>query len=249
MARSRDEAAHLRERLLRKYPKPCAVPSCKEVARRVGKYCLVHERNAARHGGPLQRAIRLTELRPYLATVNRFMVGNSGHPALTLVYESLSRIVSESSALRITRRPKPREWRPRLTLELQRLLAGGVTGREVFRRVAALWLLARYQPRTLPPNSKEFWAQSARMTLNLRQRNPRSRLHAPFQGSRLPPKVLATLGRTLVQKTHLVLTAMVCAIEAEQSEPQAQRARINEALASHPFSTPTIVNKEHQTNA
>jgi hypothetical protein len=42
---------------------------------------------------------------------------------------------------------------------------------------------------------------------------------------------------------------MVCAIEAEQSEPQAQRARINEALASHPFSTPTIVNKEHQTNA
>jgi hypothetical protein len=180
-----------------------------------------------------------TELRPYSRTIHAFQAANFGHPALAIAYDELNRLLTDAAAVPVTFRPKPREWRTRLRLDLQRLHSAGLTGREMFEIAAALHLFAVSQPRSLAPWSREFWFQLSRLLLNSRQRKPRCNpLVSKYVQSRLPANALEHLGRTITTVLAGILRAMVATIERHAKAPQEIKEQIAQAVASTPFTTP-----------
>src|SRR5437867_274490 len=130
----------------------------------------------------------------------------------------------------VTHRPRSRDWRTRLRLDLQRLHKDGLTGTEVFLLVASLHLFAVNQPRALAPMSKCFWVQAARLLLNARHRDQGSSLVNSEAGARIPASALEHLGRTVTVMLHSVLAGMVESLERAANEPKQQRAKIEAAL-------------------
>src|SRR5207245_2036352 len=108
----------IRDRLARRGPRPCSVGGCLRPCHQLSQWCRRHPRQAERHGSPTQRAIRVYELRPYFNSVDRFLAANVGHPALQLAYADLQRLLTEAAALLVTHRPRSRDWRTRLRLDL-----------------------------------------------------------------------------------------------------------------------------------
>lgn len=220
---------------MRRGPRACAVSGCRLPTHALSRWCRKHAHRAERHGSPTQRKITRTELRPYIATVEKFLDANAQHPALDTAFSDLQKLLADAARAPVVQRPKPREWRTRLRIDLARLNREGVTGREMFAIVAALHLFALAQTRSLEPMSRPFWFQTARLMLNIRQRDPRERLVHRGIGSRLPAAALEHLGRTVTLLLWRILRAMVAAIESEAKEPQAQQERIEAAISSHPF--------------
>ena len=234
---SGDAGAAIRDRLARRGARPCSVDGCLRPCHQLSQYCRRHAHRADRHGSPTQRATRVYELKFYRKTVDGFLKANVGHPALTLAYADLSKLLSDAAALAVTHRPRTRDWRTRLRLDLQRLHKAGLTGAEMFLLIASLHLFAVNQPRALAPMSKCFWFCASRLILNSRDRHP-SDLFNRSLGARLPAQCLEHLGKTTTVLLHGVLSAMVESIERTAKEPEERWAKIEAALSAHPFTPP-----------
>jgi hypothetical protein len=53
-------AERVRERLLRRPLRPCAVAGCPQPTHALSQYCIKHKKGLLRHGGVNARAIRLS---------------------------------------------------------------------------------------------------------------------------------------------------------------------------------------------
>jgi hypothetical protein len=240
MSSSVNPGEAIRDRLARRGARPCSVDGCLLPCHQLSQFCRRCAHRAERHGSPTQRAIRVYELKFYRKTVDRFLAANVGHPALIAVCADLSKLLSDAAALPVVHRPRSRDWKTRLRLDLQRLYKAGLTGTEVFRLVASLHLFAVSQSGSLAPMSKSFWFQAARLILNSRDRHP-SDLFNRSLGARLPAPTLEHLGRTVMVMLHRVLSAMVESLERASKAPEERRARIEAALAAQPFAPPSTL--------
>lgn len=228
-----------RRRKRERIGKPCEVKGCAKPVSGLSRYCNRHEMAAKRNGAPTQLSIRKFQLRPYLTLVNRFIKANGHHVALLTAESELSVLLADAASVTrgIVREPKQYDWPAKLNLELLRLHSAGVSGQEIFRTVAALWLFSHYNPHALPPNDREFWFAVANAVLNLRERysartrNGRNRKRT----RRVSPRLLEHLGHDLTVRLHLVLRAMVGAIEQAEQVRAERRKKIAATLEQHPF--------------
>lgn len=235
MARSHDIRARVKARRFTK----CEIDGCPRFVHGVSRWCVSHGMRAERHGHPLGRAIRKSETQPYARVVERFIRANANHPALALVFEELNTLLAEGAqrAAASNGRPRCDDWRWKLDCELQRVHQHGVTGREVFKEVGALWFLARSFPKELPPLSRQFHFATARAALGLAPRpgrwSPDGRTKRSTQ--RFSTPVLEHLGRSLTTSLAGVLRSAEIAFDQHASE-LAQRRRSLAAALEKPFS-------------
>jgi hypothetical protein len=228
-------AERVRERLLRRPPRPCAVAGCLQPTHALSQHCIRHKRGLLRHGGVNARAIRLTELRPFTPCVRNFLHQNRGHPALLAVYADLDRMLYEATLAPVRHRPRAQDWQQRMRYDLARLHQGGVTGAEVFELVATLFMFSEYNQHTLAPWSRPFWFSAARLTLNLRSRDRDCPLVNKHAASRVNSKTLETIGRRITVTCAPVFRAMKETIEATAGRQQEQRQAVEKLLAEEPF--------------
>jgi hypothetical protein len=235
---SHEQGEKIRDRLAKRGNKKCVIEFCFHERRNLSRWCKRHANREARHGAPQQRCIRIAELQPYAKSVRRFLDANQTHPALGLAFAALDKLLTDAAALPApTQKPAPRNWRLRLQMELTRLHRGGVTGEEIFLKVATLHLFATYQPRSLEPHSRAYWFQASRLILSARHRRPEENpLVNKEVSNRLPATLLESLGRSVTILCWPVFDAMVAAMEKEAAEPKTHQARITEALTAQPFS-------------
>jgi hypothetical protein len=164
---------------------------------------------------------------------------NPEHPALVYVFEQLQAMIDAARNYQRPHNLRPLDWSSRLSHELRRLHDGGITGQEVFRVVALVWMLHRYQPRTLPAGRPLLFAM-ARAVLDLRPRYThvgirRERSGPALVSNRLSTLVVAKLGEELLTLLHPVLARMAEAIDRATTPQQEQRAKIVQALDEQPF--------------
>jgi hypothetical protein len=155
-----------------------------------------------RYGSPTGRRLWAAELAPHLERVDAFLKANDRHPALAEAYHDLDSLLKAGATFSPPARLRQRDFAPRLRMELQRLTAGGVDGREVFRTSATVYLFSHAHPDIIEPYSKPFRFSMARNVLKLR----------PLQG-RLSTLALNDLGKTLLSLLLPVLVAMKRAID------------------------------------
>jgi hypothetical protein len=199
-----------------------------------------------KNGAPEQLAIRYPELKPFKEIARRWLDSNAGHPALALVYDDLDNWLYQSTLIPITRRPKRRDYLAIQRLELQRLYREGVRGAEVFRLVLSLHLYATARPHSLQPWSKPFWFNLTRLVFRLRMMTKAERV-GPQAGYRMPPAVLEEVGRALTSKCHMVIRAIVTAMDKAAQAPAEKTAALQAALASHDFTSPSTTSTNTNT--
>src|SRR5260221_4966259 len=177
--------------------------------------------------------------------VHRLITSNRNHPAIVLVIGELDDMLATAARDRAGNpyTPGRQDWRGKMTRELARLHAAGLTGRDVFRVVAGLFFFSRALPRNLPPASRAFRFTIARHVLNLSHRDRYSGwcVRAKRTGwverkgtVRLSTRVLDHLGTHLAVSLCPVLSAMEKSYDALVMAPTARRQRLATAL-SQPF--------------
>lgn len=212
----------------------CQADGCPAFRRSVSRYCAAHENNAQRYGGPEARVITYAETRQYEALMDRWLKVQAGHPVLVSAYAELQRLIDNSTAYTLPHHLRRLDYHSRLQRELRRLSEGGVSGAEVFRAVATVFLFASSQPRTLAPLSLPHRFATARRVLSLRARYR----HATKGGehvNRLSSLVLDNLGRDLIRLLYPVLVAVASSIESCRASEREKHQRYAEQLSATPF--------------
>lgn len=132
-------AGHLARNVLR----PCSVSGCPRRRVHTSQFCAGHAKRHGLYGSPTGRPFKPAEFAPYERDFNGFLREHYDSPQVQAAIQffddllSLGR-VNSSQAL----------------LHLQRLCSAGVNGAEALRRIAAVWLLSRDRPKTLPDDDQ-----------------------------------------------------------------------------------------------
>ena len=230
--------ADIRDRLARRGSRACAVDRCFRPTHELSSWCKLHSQRNAKNGAPEQKAIRYPELAPFKEIASRWLSSNAGHPALTLIYDDLDNYLYQATLIPITRRPKRRDYFAIQRLELQRLYREGVRGAEVFWLVLSLHLYSLARPHSLQPWSRPFWFNLTRLVFRLRMMTKAERT-GPQAGYRMPSAVLEEVGRTLTSRCHMVVRAIVAAMNKAAEEPSQKLAAMQAALESADFTSPS----------
>jgi hypothetical protein len=233
--RGREIADRLSSRPARK----CDVERCFRQTHQLSRWCAKHAQNAAKHGSPTQKPLRRPDLLPWRKIAHRWIASNQTHPAIKLVVADLDRYLFESTLVQIVRRPRRVDWQAVMRLELQRLYRSNLRGQELFELVLAIHLYATARPHALQPWSRPLWFQLSRLTCRLRLRTSKVDARGPTDGYRAPIKMLETIGKDLIVRTHLVLHAVVAAMEKQAQAPAKKVAELVDAINSQAFSPPS----------
>lgn len=204
--------------------KECTVPDCDHLVSGLSRWCNRHKLSALRYGSPTATKITKRDLQPFARTVTRFIRANEQHPALLQVFTQLDHLLVQAATVhdrcdppgQPVRTLRPRDWSSRRVRELARLHAAGVTGGDLYRAAAAVWLFHHYHPDRLPPGKPLRFAM-ARAVLELSRRynhrGPTRRVT-----NRLSTLVLDALGQELVNELSDCLSRMVRAIDSRDNE-------------------------------
>jgi hypothetical protein len=220
----------------------CAVQRCDKHVSGLSHYCNTHKQNLARHGDPLAHALRACELAPYLKQVHKFLAANEDHPALVESYKGLDEWLQEGSRQAAMLTPEvAKHWRGRMASECRRLHAAGVTGRVLFERIAAVWLLSGADTRRLPRHSKPHRFAVARAVFNLADRFGKRALRQNNEikkiTKRLSTELLNNAGRELTVSFLPVLLKIEDAIGARERREAARRDKLVAAVAQKDFAS------------
>jgi hypothetical protein len=231
--------------MLERKGRRCELPTCDNLVHSLSRYCSFHHQRSGRYGSPTQARILRRDTQPYERIVSRLITANKDHPAIVLVVDELTEILATAARDRAGNpyTPGRQDWRGKMTRELARLHAAGLTGHDLFRTVAGLHFYSRALPRNLPPASRAFRFAIARHVLNLSHRDRysgwcvRKKMTGWVERKgtvRLSTRVLDHLGTHLAVSLCPVLSAMEESYDALIMAPTARRQRLAAALET-PF--------------
>jgi hypothetical protein len=230
--------------------RPCAVTDCGKPVHALSRWCSRHHQASLRYGSPLQERVLRKTTKPYDRIASRLITANRDHPALVLVISELDEMLATAARARAGNAytPSPQDWQGKMNVDLARLHAAGLTGRDIFRTVTALHFYARAFPRSLPPSTRAYRFIIARHVLNLTHRDryggwcvrAKRTGWVERKGSvRLSTRVLDHLGQHLAVTLCPVLAALEPAYDALVLAPTARRQKLAAALAQ-PFAGPAV---------
>lgn len=123
----------------------CEVQACFRPVEKISRYCVQHDSVNKRTGDPRGHTVRVRELRPYVATVTRYIKQHWEHPAIAEASRRVSELVYGARRRNVGKRPNatPQE---RLSGWLDRLEGKRVPPEELLCIVAAMFLYREDQP-------------------------------------------------------------------------------------------------------
>ena len=186
----------------------------------------------------------------HLKDIFKFQRRNREHPALVMLLADLDQMLASSTGYQLPRQLRQVDWKPRLMKELQRMHNGGITGNDVFRAVAMIYLLSHRQPSRLEMNSREMKFAIARAVLHLRNKGTKKGRMGVGLPHRMSTHVLDHLGHQLLIKALPVLQPMATALDRiGASAHRERRDEIAAAIAEKSFAEPSPDDAISQTYA
>jgi hypothetical protein len=235
-------------RTLARRHKPCTVRGCTATVHGLSVYCARHHTLFQRHGSPTQTAIQRGELAPYLARVKKFTADNESHPALCLAWSEIQAWIAagaeRASAMRGVQSgatsKKRLSWQERMALESHRLHQAGVTGREIFETICALYILSVSDPRRLEPFSEAFKFAVSRHVFNRRHRAGSRKFTMKGDRTRkyireLSPVLLRNAGNQFVLYLLPLLQKVEKCFKDIDTRDERRRAQLIDAMKQQSF--------------
>jgi len=142
----------------------CEVQSCGLPRAKVSRYCERHDLQQQRTGHPCGRTIRKSELKPYVALVQRYIRDYRKHEAIQAALRWLEAFIYREHPQYQVRSNAPPEQR--LTRFLARMKKSAVSSEDMLAACVAMFLKRSHDPLAFP-SDKHFQHQLARYFLRL----------------------------------------------------------------------------------
>lgn len=181
----------------------CRVQGCEAAANGYGVYCTRHKAHDRRHGGPTQRSIMKSDLKPYREMVSQRVLKNRDSPLWQKAEERWLSVVGLAEGI-ISRFATGRPgfgWERRAAVEVVKL-SQHVAAREIVETVLAMYLMQDLEPRRFC-SERAFRTQMVRRIRGLTEVNAGKWLD-PGSGklkrtySELPPRVTGAIAAWVV---------------------------------------------------
>lgn len=227
----------IQEANLRARERRCEVPGCLSYRRTISRYCEPHRQAANRHGDPKGRLIQKAETRSQQELIDKWLKAQGEHPALAQAFAELQGLVDSAALFAAPYTIRYGDTATRLNKELRRLYGDGVTGKEIFKAVATIWLFAHQRPFDLELFSIAHRYATARRVLTLCRLERRAGRGMMGHAAELSSGVMNQLGRTLVTMLSPVMDAMAKNIDEAMTIERERHKRYIESITAHPFNS------------
>ena len=215
----------------------CRAPGCGARTTRYGQFCSAHKSAKRRHGHPEQKAVTVTQLRPYLKLVRARIKRNESNPVWTLFEDRWRAVVQHAEGiLEIYFSGEAGQGhKVRAAVELKKL-ADDVPPRAILETVCALFVMQELDPRRFRSDDA-FRAQLVRRVRSLTDVNAgewtdRSTGRRKRAYRELPPKSWMIMSSWIVQAYGRIAIHLSKLEQQDASRHQQQQQSLFEAIAA-----------------
>ena len=209
-----------------RYPE-CGLQGCGREPRSYSRFCTLHARNFHRTRDPNGRAVRIRELKPYVALAEEYLGRNAQHSAVVAAEEFLTANLADTTL--------PGDIRK----QMQRLRIDGTTSHAMLISFLGIWGLGFYLPRSVTSDAcRDFnFGNRVLRTSPLPSITSRTGKRQP---TRLPARVAETYGKYLRVRLGVFAEQFWTHVQTELEAPERAARAIAVALRETPFGTPQI---------
>lgn len=202
----------------------CAVQGCGRQPRSFSRFCTLHARAFHRTRDPNGRAVRVAELKPYVALAEEYLGRNADHPAVVAAEEFLRISLVDTTLPGGIRK------------QLQRLRIDGATPHAMLVSFLALWGLDFYCPHSVTTDACRDFNLGNRVlrTSPLPSITSRTGKRQPV---RLPARVAEAYGQYLRVRLGLFAEQFWTHVQTELEAPERTARAVADALRETPFGT------------
>jgi len=224
---------------LKQLPRPerqryakCAAEGCNGHPRSFSRFCTLHARNYHRTRDPNGRAVRVGEIKPYVALAEEFLGRNANHPAVVAAEEFLAANLADTTFPGGVRQ------------QLQRLRIDGATPHAMLATFLGVWGLGFYRPHSVTTDACRAFNCGNR-TLRVSPLPSITSPNGKRQPVRLPARIAEAYGQYL--RVHLGVFAeqFWMHVQNELEAPGRAARAVAEALRETPFSSSQSNTKTH----
>lgn len=203
----------------------CEVGDCPMRRHSSSQYCANHARRSLAYGHPDGHPVTKKQLAPYHKQAKAFLKQHKDHKATLTAVQILDELLRRGTLMAAEDPDEP------VFRELRRLSDLGLTGAEALEVLCAVWLYARYEPRSLPDDMRLTFALS-RAFLQTRPQSVRQSSWCWGKERRAYHKPGASvhrdLGQLLRDRLGIFFINMVKALDAEAERQRTQKRQLAE---------------------
>lgn len=200
----------------------CAAHECQRTPRSFSRFCTLHARNFHRTRDPNGRAVRRSEIKPYVELAEEFLRRSETHPAV-LAAEELLRANLRDAAL-------PGAIRK----QMQRLCVDGASPRAMLINFLAVYGLDHFRPHTVTSDACRDFNLGNRVLRTTALPSTTSPA-GKRQPVRLPGRVAQTYGEYLRVRLGVLAGQFWRHVEAELESSERNARAVADALRCSPF--------------
>lgn len=209
----------------------CAVEECGRTPRSFSRYCTRHARSYHRTRDPNGRAVRVSEIKPYLQLARHYLERTGEHPAV--------RAAEEFLAVSLRDHTMPRDIRKHML----RLETDGATPRAMLVNFLGVWGLRHYLPHTVTTDACEAFNLGNRVLRTCPL--PTAAINGTRHSARVPGRVAEAYGLMLRQALGHFAMQFWAHVQSELDAPNRAVAAISAVLRENPLHTPLIIQRTH----
>lgn len=201
----------------------CAASGCGRHPRTFSRYCTIHARRFHHTRDPNGRAVRISEVRPYLTLADEFLSRNAAHPAV-IAAEKLIEATLEDTTL-------PGAVRKQLT----RLRIDGASPRDMLKVFLGVWGLGFFHPHAVTTDQCRDFNYGNRVLRTTPVPSVVCAGTGKRQPTRIPPRVAEALGAFLRERLGLFANQFWTHVQRELEAPQRAVDALREACRTTPL--------------
>lgn len=208
---------------MQRYDK-CAAQGCHRTPRSYSRFCSNHARRMHDTRDPNGRAVRKSEIKPYIGLADEYLKRNAEHPAVVAAIEYLRASLGDTTL--------PGEIRRHMT----RLRMEATEPRDMLLNFLGIWGLGHFMPHTVTSDACETFNIGNRVlrtspmptvTTSTGKRRP----------AKIPARVCEAYGQMLRDKIGVFAIQFWRHIDAELSAPARAARAVSDGLRAAPFGT------------